>query len=350
MLAQVGLAAAGLQLQLHGIGGGFGEPDADAEQACRLAGELAAGQSGVQRRHVSVEGFALCRQLAIQERTAAAQVPLHFVQCAARQADGHAALQAEEGRAHPWQELPGVVVQQPVAPDRHRAQIEGGGVAALQAEQAQVRRALQAGEAFGNRQDEGLAALPVFDRRRHHEIAAAQVGHPRQATVQAPAGLLRVRHHLQRLDPGKELHRVGQPGGAGQAAGQQVAEQALAQFLVGTLQQVLDEGALAPEDERRGQRARRHCGHPLHRVGERAAGAAEAFLHRHAEHAGGGQARQQRGGIGVAAVEGVGLAVEPVAQGRVKHGRHSLRRRGMPPGKRRLRPAGWSSDIAPARH
>ncbi|MDW8820020.1 hypothetical protein SE954_30760, partial [Pseudomonas aeruginosa] len=42
-------------------------------------------------------------------------------------------------------------------------------------------------------------------------------------------------------DPGKELHRVGQPGGAGQAAGQQVAEQALAQFLVGTLQQVLDE-------------------------------------------------------------------------------------------------------------
>lgn len=85
-------------------------------------------------------------------------------------------------------------------------------------------------------------------------------------------------------------------------------------------------------------------------VSERAAGAAEVFLHRHAEHAGGGQARQQRGGIGVAAVEGVGLAVEPVAQGRVKHGRHSLRRRGTPPGKRRLRPAGWSSDIAPARH
>ncbi|MNH19916.1 hypothetical protein D3C79_796670 [compost metagenome] len=59
--------------------------------------------------------------------------------------------------------------------------------------------------------------------------------------------------HLQALDAGEKLHGIGQPGCTGQLARQQAWQQALAQRLVGALQQVFDEGALAPADERRRQ-------------------------------------------------------------------------------------------------
>ena len=130
---------------------------------------------------------------------------------------------------------PGVLVQQPVTRQRHLVESQRRRVARLQAHQLQVIGACQALGLGRNGHHERRTAGFVFDGRRHHETALAQVGHPVQTPFQVPPISYRPATHLQRFDAGQELHGVGQPGGTRQFARQQARQQALAQWLVGAV-------------------------------------------------------------------------------------------------------------------
>ena len=124
---------------------------------------------------------------------------------------------------------------------------------------------------------------------------------------------------LQRLDTRQKLHRIRQPGGAGQLAAEQVWHQLLAQALIGALQQVLDKRALAPAHKRRRQGMAGHIGDGLDRPRHITAQAAQLSGHTDFQNIGFCQPRQHFLWIATAHVQGLRLNIEPTAQDWVKH-------------------------------
>ncbi len=99
----------------------------------RLAGwlrqEHTVQQPLAQLRSAFVELCAQTLFLLAQHRTAVTEMATHGFQRLARQAEGHAALQAEERRAHAGQVLARIVVQQPVAGQLDRREVQCSGIA-----------------------------------------------------------------------------------------------------------------------------------------------------------------------------------------------------------------------------
>ena len=214
---------------------------------------------------------------------------LRFVKRTPRQANGHGTLQAQEGRTHGGQKDFGVVVQQPLFSHLNSLQINGCGIARLQAHQLQVRRARQPRQRIRDRQHKRRTALLPINRCRHHKPAFAQVGHPVQTPVEAPAIGLGPRLDLQRLDPRQKLHGIGQARRARQLTAQQIGQQALSQGLVRALQDIFDKRALAPKHKRRGQRMTGDTGHAFYRIDDGAAAAAQRRGNPDPQHIGGRQ-------------------------------------------------------------
>ncbi len=176
-----------------------------------------------------------------------------------------------------------------------------------------------------NGQYERSTARVVLDGRRYHEPTLAQVGHPVQAALQVPAIARRAAAHLQGFDAREELHGIGQAGGTGQLAGQQLWQQARAQRLVGALQQVLDKGALAPTYESGSQRAAGNGSDGLDGVGHLPARTAQGRVDAHAQQLRFGNLRQHVLRLAQAPIYGLGIGIQPLSKCTILHGLAPLR-------------------------
>jgi hypothetical protein len=208
--------------------------------------------------------------LAKENRTAAVERLARRMQARARQSQAQAALQAHEHGPHARQEYPGLRMELPVLVQHHIVQAQRGGAGRAQACQVEVGLASQSVRIVRDGEHGGVCVAGVPRGERGNETLALQVGGPGHPTVQGEAARCGLKTGLQLVEATQELHRIGQPGRAGQPAVQQRRQQPARERTVRAGQHTFDDRALRPEHEGRAHRMPGQVGNNADRGARRA--------------------------------------------------------------------------------